>query len=193
MDQSFDSLETARSRWLEAGGDTSFHDIRWVQKLPPDSQEIDIALVVTSSQKRADLISTIADSFNVRFWVIEKVLAQSFSDILSIQSATSSSSGSWVNIPRRMMDWHKSLKGYFYGYAPASFSFSGGLWGLACNSIHFIDLVTGGRVNPASVDCEDLDDNWHESKRPGYYENTGSLKTTFSGGACYFNFKKGCL
>lgn len=184
MDQSSDSLETARSRWLEVGGDTCLHEIRWMQKLPSDLLEIDIALVVTSSQKRADLIDTIADSFNVRFWVIEKVLAQSCADILSIQSATSSSFGSWVNIPRRMMKWHKSLKEYFYGHAPVSFSFSGGLWGLACNSIHFIDLVawwTGESL--VSVDCMDLDYNWHESKRSGYYENTGSLKTTFSGGS----------
>jgi predicted dehydrogenase len=184
VDQSSDSLETARSRWLEVGGDACLHQISWMQKLPSDSQEIDIALVVTSSHKRADLISTIADSFNVRFWVIEKVLAQSCSEILSIQSATRTSSGSWVNIPRRMMKWHKSLKEYFYGHAPVSFSFSGGLWGLACNSIHFIDLVawwTGESL--VSVDCKDLDHNWHESKRTGYYEVTGSLKATFSGGS----------
>ena len=184
VDKSSDSLETARFRWLEAGGETSLHEIRWMQKLPSDLSEIDIALVVTSSQKRADLIGTIADSFNVRFWVIEKVLAQSCADILSIQSATSSCSGSWVNIPRRMMKWHKSLKEYFYGHAPVSFSFSGGLWGLACNSVHFIDLVawwTGESL--VSVDCEDLDHNWHESKRTGYYEVTGSLKATFSGGS----------
>ena len=184
VDKSSGSLETARSRWLEAGGETSLHEIRWMQKLPSDSHEIDIAFVLTSSQKRADLINAIADSFNVRFWVIEKVLAQSCADILSIKSATSSCSGSWVNIPRRMMKWHKSLKEYFYGHAPVSFSFSGGLWGLACNSVHFIDLVawwTGESL--VSVDCEDLDHNWHESKRTGYYENTGSLKTTFSGGS----------
>ena len=82
------------------------------------------------------------------------------------------------------MKWHKSLKECFYGHAPVSFSFSGGLWGLACNSVHFIDLVawwTGESL--VSVDCEDLDHNWHESKRTGYYEVNGSLKATFSGGS----------
>ena len=184
VDQSSDSIQTARSRWIEAGGETSLHEIRWMQELPSDLTEIDIALVVTSSKKRADLIKSIADSFNVRFWVIEKVLAQSSADVMSIVSAASVCSRSWVNIPRRMMKWHKTLKECFYGHGPISFSFSGGLWGLACNSIHFIDLVawwTGESL--LSVDCRDLDNNWHESKRSGYYESTGNLKITFSEGS----------
>ena len=63
-----------------------------MQKLPSDLSEVDIALVVTSSQKRADLINAIAGSFNVRFWVIEKVLAQSCADILSASNKSHGSS-----------------------------------------------------------------------------------------------------
>ena len=118
-----------------------------MQKLPSDLSGVDIALVVTSSQKRADLINAIAGSFNVRLWVIEKVLAQSCADILFIKSTTSECSASWVNIPRHMMKWHKSLKECFYEHGPISFSFSGGLWGLLVLAYIYSIWLLGGRGN----------------------------------------------
>ena len=60
---------------------------------------------------------------------------------------------------------------------------SGGHWGLACNAIHFIDLVswwTGSTVN--DVDCQGLED-WLPSKRPGYQEVFGSIMVNFCGGS----------
>ena len=54
---------------------------------------------------------------------------------------------------------------------------------MACNTIHFIDLVawwTGQSL--LSVDTEKLDKKWFESKREGYYEVTGELSAKFSGG-----------
>ena len=187
VDTLAESLVNARLRWIEVGGDSSFHQVHFLKHIPSDLPEIDLVLLATSSLNRADLVKSIADSSNVRFWVIEKVLAQSSTEVLSIQSATSAYSCSWVNIPRRMMKWHQSLRKCFLGHAPVSVSFSGGGWGLACNSIHFLDLVawwTGESL--VSVDCKDLDDNWHVTKRIGYYDITGSLKATFSGGSLLY-------
>ena len=54
---------------------------------------------------------------------------------------------------------------------------------MACNSIHFIDLVeflTNQSI--VTVDTSNVDKKWIHSKRPGYYEITGELLMKFSNG-----------
>jgi len=183
VDPSVESLEIARSRWVEAGGDESSHQVRWLESLPSNLQRVDIALILTSSKGRADLIDAIAKSIDVRYWVLEKVLAQSSEELKAIQSALVRCEGAWVNTPRRMMSWHQSLKIAFASHGPLEVSYSGGLWGLACNSIHFIDLVAWwSGESLVSVDTSGLDYHWYKSKRAGYFEITGELVAHFLGG-----------
>jgi predicted dehydrogenase len=184
VDPSAHSLETAISRWVEAGGNESPHQICWLESLPSDLQQVDLALIVTSSNGRADLIQRLADSIKVRHWVLEKVLAQSSKELDLIQSAVAKSKGTWVNTPRRMMGWHKAFKKICFNRSPLNVSYSGGLWGLACNSIHFIDLVAwwSGEFL-VSVDTRGLSRSWNVSKRSGYFEITGELIAYFSGGS----------
>jgi hypothetical protein len=81
------------------------------------------------------------------------------------------------------MSFHQALKEKFSVQRPFEVSYSGGLWGLACNSIHFIDLVAWWSGETlVSVDTGNLDDRWIQSKRPGYYEVTGELIAHYSGG-----------
>ena len=81
------------------------------------------------------------------------------------------------------MSWHQSLKAAFASRRPLEVSYFAGLWGLACNSIHFIDLVAWWSGEAlVSVDTSGLDHHWHESKRAGYFEITGELVARFSNG-----------
>jgi len=183
VDPSSDSLGNAKSRWIEAGGNESSHQVHWLQSLPSNLQRVDVALIVTSSKGRADLIDKIAKKIDVRYWVLEKVLTQSSEELREIQSALASCEGAWVNTSRRMMSWHQSLKDAFANRGPLEVSHSAGLWGLACNSIHFIDLVAWwSGESLVSVDTSGLDHLWHESKRAGYFEITGELLAHFSAG-----------
>ena len=183
VDPSSESLETAKSRWIEAGGDESPHQVRWLESLPSDLQRVDVALIVTSSKGRADLINKIAKAIDVRYWVLEKVLTQSSEELRAIQYALTGYEGVWVNTSRRMMSWHQSLKEAFASHGRLEASYCAGLWGLACNSIHFIDLLAWwSGESLVSVDTSGLDHHWHESKRAGYFEITGELVAHFSGG-----------
>ena len=183
VDPSSESLDTAKLRWIEVGGDESQHQVRWLVSLPVDLQRVDVALIVTSSKGRAGLIDKIAKEIEVRYWVLEKVLTQSSEELGLIQSALADFEGAWVNTPRRIMSWHQSLKEVFTDQGPLEVSYSAGLWGLACNSIHFIDLVAWwSGESLVSVDSSGLDHHWHESKRAGYFEITGELVAHFSGG-----------
>jgi len=183
IDPSDESLQIAKSRWLEAGGELSRHEIQWKKSLPTDLDYIDVAFIVTSSKGRANLVHSIASKAKVRYWVLEKVLAQSRSELELIRSSVITATGAWVNTPRRMMRWHNDLKEVFREKGPLTISYSAGLWGLACNSIHFIDLVawwTGESL--LSVDNSGLAKEWFDSKRAGYFEIFGNLRAVFSGG-----------
>lgn len=183
IDPSSESLETAKSRWIEVGGDESPHQVRWIESLPSDLHRVDVALIVTSSKGRAGLIDKIAKEIEVRYWVLEKVLTQSSEELGLIQSALAGCEGAWVNTPRRMMTWHQSLKEAFSVCGSLEVAYSAGLWGLACNSIHFIDLVAWWSGEAlVSIDTSGLDHHWLESKRAGYFEITGELVAHFSGG-----------
>ena len=140
VDPLSESLHTAKLRWLEAMGDESPHQVHWLETLPSNLKQVDVALIVTSSKGRANLINKIANKIEVRYWVLEKLLTQSSEELRLLQPTLAGCKGAWVNMPRRVTCWHKSLKEAFAGRVPLEVSFSGNLWGLACNSIHFIDL-----------------------------------------------------
>ncbi len=184
FDPSPAALATAKFRWEEAGGKGSKHTVRWLEKFPSDLQSVDVAFITSSSRGRTNLVETISNLANIRYWILEKVLAQSGDELKRMESALTGCDGAWVNKPRRMMNWHRSLKRLFTNAGPFNVDYSAGLWGLACNSIHFIDLVSWWSDEVLiSVDSNALDCHWYESKRHGFYEITGELVCRFSSGS----------
>lgn len=184
VDPSQNSLEAAKKCWFETlNGNESFHQISWLQTLPCDIRRVDLALVVTSSKGRAKLVRKVAESFDVRYWVLEKILAQSIVEVAEIRFALASSSGAWINTPRRMMPWHQALRGVFFGNGPLTVSYVGGNWGLACNAIHFLDLVTWWTGETVlSINTKGLEHKWQKSKRDDYFEVAGELVANYSCG-----------
>ncbi len=193
VDPSLDALNTAEARWIEVGGNTSVHRVCFVQSLPSDATRADVVFVATSAGRRADLVEKISKVLEVNYWVFEKVLAQSSLEVNRIQGAVRNRKGAWVNTSRRMMPWHQSLKSMFVNKGPLKVCFSGGLWGLACNSVHFIDLVAWWSGEELiGVETRGLSQCWHQSKRVGYFEITGELIAHFSSGtSLYLNSKMG--
>lgn len=187
VDPSENALDLARSRWEEAGGEGSPHRILWCDTLPAKVGKIDLALVLTSSKERALLVKKIVDISTVDYWLLEKVIAQSVADLKTIQSGVDASKGCWVNTSRRMMSWFRLMKNLFGPLAPLRVTYSrplDGLWGLACNSIHIIDLVSWwSRESLVSISTEGLNKRWFESKRVGYFEVAGELVAEFSKGS----------
>jgi predicted dehydrogenase len=184
VDPSSVALERAKSRWIEAGGEQCRHFISWANDIPLELKKIDLALVVTSAKGRAELVKQIASKMEVRYWVLEKVLAQSVDELEIISCTADQSHGAWVNTPRRMSVWHQSLKKAFESKGPIKAEYSADLWGLGCNSIHFLDLISwwmGEKLH--SIDTKSLDSHWFESQRAGYFEVTGKLVAHFTKGS----------
>jgi|TARA_B110000037_G_scaffold223162_1_gene303116 hypothetical protein len=184
VDSSDTSLSIAKIRWKEVGGDQSSHKISWFRVLPKNIKSFDLAIVATSSKNRAILVEQVVQSASVNYWVLEKVLAQSKQELEFINSTITDAKGIWVNTPRRLTSWHQQLKLKFYDQGPLTIKKVGGMWGLACNSIHFIDLVAWWTSESLlSVNTDRLDQTWFKAKRSGYFEITGELLISFSGGS----------
>jgi hypothetical protein len=131
------------------------------------------------------VVKQIASICDVQFWVLEKVLAQSVTELDDLLTLTQNSTGAWVNIPRRMMIWHQQIREKLQSDIPLHITVSGTLWGLACNGIHHLDLVewwTGEKLS--SINVSELDSHWIESKRKGAFEITGKITADYSGGTC---------
>ena len=132
----------------------------------------------------AALVKNISEACEVEYWILEKVLAQSEDEIHAIINSLSREGSTWVNTPRRAMKWHQNIKTHLLSNVPVEFTICGGQWGLACNAIHFLDLVqwwTGETL--LAVDTGHLDKGWIPSKRHGFFEIFGTITARFSNGS----------
>lgn len=178
------SLGRAEQRWNEVLGTETHHNVSLHTTFESLPRQLDIAIVATTADIRPQTVGEIANHTAVRFWVLEKVLAQSESGLDEIMSRIGNSSSAWVNTARRMIPWHKQIKLQLGLSCPITLKVEGGLWGVASNAIHFLDLIawwTGETLQ--YVDTNHLNPHWFKGKRQGYWEVSGTLKSRFSGGS----------
>lgn len=179
-----ESLILAKQRWNEALGQESEHEVSFHTSLDALPRLLNIAIVATTADVRPRVVCEIAKQSAVRYWVLEKVLAQNESGLDEILLHTGKSAGAWVNTPRRMMSWHQQIKAQLGGILPLTLEVNGGRWGLACNAIHFLDLLAWWTGETLQNICTDgLAKKWQKSKRPDYMEVFGGLEAQFSGGS----------
>ena len=89
---------------------------------------------------------------------------------------------SWINCPRRAWPIYNELRNLLREKEDLSIILKGGDWGLACNSIHFIDLIewlTSSEI--CGIKIDELDPEILDSKRKGFIELSGKLKVNFTG------------
>jgi hypothetical protein len=182
-----ESLYRAERRWIEVLTPEVPHEVIFCTSFAKLPRKIDVAIVTTTADVRPDVTGEIARRIDVRFWVLEKVLAQSESGLDQIISHIKKDSYAWVNLPRRINPWHKKIKSQFNLKPPLDFKFEGKLWGLACNAVHLLDLIEWWTDETLQSVCTDrLDQSWFESTRPTFWEVLGGVEARFSGGSCAF-------
>jgi len=145
----------------------------------------DIIIISTTADVRFKIIEDLFKN-NIKFknLILEKVLAQNYNNIEKILNIFESHTNVWINTPRRMMDWYSLIKKNINNNLPIKMSIRGGNWGLACNSIHFIDLInyfTGEHVT--KINTNNLNNKWNTSKRDNFFEVYGELNISFSNGS----------
>jgi predicted dehydrogenase len=184
VDPSLDALAVASQRWNDAGGEGSFHKVRFCQDLDDCPIDIDLAIVATTASHRAHVVSSLAERGRISYWILEKVLAQNIGQLAELIASVGAQSQAWVNTPRRTISWHRELKNQLNTSACVSLQVEGGPWGMACNAIHFFDLMawwTGEKL--ISINTDSIESLWIKAKRANNWEIAGSLKGIFSDGS----------
>ena len=160
------------------------HTIHICENLSSIPSSIDLVINATTAFERYEIIESISNFSTVDYWLIEKVLEQNTKNLRLIQNSLKKCVGAWVNTPRRIMPWYCEIKSKISLHSPLHFSYTGGNWGLACNAVHFIDLLSW-ITSEIVVSCDStlLDKNWIQAKRKGYFDVFGTLLIKFSGGS----------
>lgn len=140
----------------------------------------DLTVVATTAFARFKLLTNIVSLTKTRHWLIEKPLGQSSAEIKDICKWAFNRSA-FVNHPRRMMPWYKTISKDLIGKGPIKLNAFYSNFGIACNTSHLVDLVNWWTESfPISVCTDGLNKEWHEAKRPGFWDIQGFLKINFS-------------
>lgn len=181
IDPSISSIETAISR-VDPTSENNCASIDYYQSFEGVPEEIELAIIATSSKVRLDVLKSLVNKCNVRNIIFEKVLFQKLSEYEEASSILKSNEiNSWVNCSRRAWPIYEEVKSLLEGKNGITFKLTGGLWGMGCNSIHFIDIfewITSSSL--CKINIEGLDLEIIDSKREGFQEFRGILDITFN-------------
>ena len=141
-------------------------------------RNFDLLINSTTAENRFSLINNYNLSFNIKNFLIEKVVENNYVNLLSFERLKIKNC--WVNTFLRTLEIFKRVKTKI---SDNSFTFrvSGGNWGLLCNSIHYIDLVSWlAEKYPKEIKTNWISDQFIPSKRTGFIEIYGFFEINFS-------------
>lgn len=146
-------------------------------------QQLDLAIVATNAALRWQVMQDLLRHSAVSHLVLEKVLFQKLAEYDASETLIQEKKiHAYVNCPRRLYPYNLELKDILKG--PLRIDVHGSQWGLACNGIHFIDLMHFFTdAMPVNVTTSELDQKIYPSKRSGYFEVMGCLEVEFSDGS----------
>ena len=184
-DISEESLKRAEIRWNEVVSEQFRHKLQLLSDFNKIPKTIHLAIISTNSLSRAELVSSLNKKCEIRFWILEKVLAQSVIQIHEIESTLVNAEGVWVNTPYRAMEWYSKIKNQIHIGTNFTAEIRGGkTFGLACNAIHYIDLlcwISGESLVSSRI--KGLENTWFKSKRLGFWDLFGTMSLKFSNGS----------
>jgi len=180
------SLETARERFNSVAQNLIF-GINYVKNIRKIPENLDFSIIATNSNVRRKVIVDLLNQSICENILLEKVLFQKLEDYIEVDNLfIKKNINAWVNCSRRMWKFYKYLNRIIKYESINKVLVTGTDWGLACNSIHFIDLISFlCRLNKYSLINHKID-KVVESKRNGYFDIIGELGGNFNNN---LNFK----
>lgn len=182
VDPSEAALLNAEKLWNEAGGSSVRHSLRLAKNFEQLPSQADLAIAAVTADVRIPTLRQILEKTRVRYWVLEKVLAQSLQALDEIETILAGREGAWVNTPMHMWSFYKALR-KVCASGPIAMRYDD-VRGLACNAIHYVDFVSRWNgESVANVDTSRLASQWAPAERAGFFDVYGELNVTFSGGS----------
>jgi len=141
VDPQPEALALGRERVSEVPGRFSSQTVRWLSSLEEASRGGDLCIVATQAKGRCDRVREVAERLGYRFFLLEKLVAQSVQEAEDlIRFARDWKLSAWVNLKSRAYPFHQRAKQLLDPSDPILFSVVGGNHGLANNGIHAADL-----------------------------------------------------
>lgn len=179
------ALERAAARCAEIGANAA--SVTYVRSIDKIGSDLDVAIVATNADIRADIVRKLLAQRRVRGLLLEKVLftrPDDYADIAGVLQRHGVKA--WVNCVRRAWPFYRQLQERLASSVLREVSVSGVEWGLGCNSIHMLDLMAWlCRSNSYTIDSVRLDDGARPAKRVGFVEFTGALSGAFRNGPIF--------
>lgn len=144
-----------------------FTRIENINDLP---NNIDFAVVATSSSPRYDIVKTLIYK-GIKFFLLEKIVFQSESQFDKIiELLHQSGSLAYCNFVNRYYPNYIDIKESIMKEHPLTMVVSGGDFGLGCNALHYIDLFEYFTGRSARVTKHSLRVNSNGNRRGGIYK-----------------------
>jgi predicted CoA-binding protein len=168
------SIQKAKIRYSETK--IIEHNLSFVKTVEELPSEIDIVIVATNSDVRYEIIQKLISSKNVNNLVLEKVLFQKKSHYKDIMNLLDDNSiNCWVNHPKRMYKFYDDLKHNLKNADNINISVLGGDWGLACNSLHHLDIFEFLFESEITQLESNLERKLYDTKRANFKEFYGKI------------------
>ena len=140
-------------------------------------ENIDYAVISTLSNVRHKLLNDLVKTQKkIKHIVLEKVLFDRMDQYDDILKFISKDTKIWVNTARRHFNYYRKAKFFLADNEITNINITGGGFGLGCNGIHFLDLVSFfSDTSHISSIHNALDECIYPSKRAGFIEFHGSI------------------
>jgi len=178
VDPSLKSLKLSKLRASEIKFGNSESKINYRQNLPKN-KNFEICIISTNADVRAEVTKNFLKHCQTKHIIFEKILFQKDLDFDDISKLIDKFNiKTWVNLPRRNYCAYQEIKDKMDTDKSIKVIINGSSWGMACNSIHFIDLFAYlTNISEPKIIKASFSDNLLESKRgKKFYEVNGLIK-----------------
>ncbi|MGA9406832.1 MAG: oxidoreductase, partial [Bacteroidota bacterium] len=184
VDPSEQSLRIAKDRFDTSKTSGGNHKVNYLSDLDSVGHSFDIAIVATNSDARRTAIEKLSAQSQVAFFILEKLLFQRDEDYSAISRLLhNKGSKAWVNCTMRYVSFYANLKPEIAG-TKIHYNVYGSNFGLVTNAIHYLDHIAYlTECVDFVVDTSHLSEKPIESKRKGFLEFNGVLKSVFADGS----------
>lgn len=139
-------------------------------------KRFNILINTTNASGRFELIEKCVFKFKIDNLVLEKILENNIDNLKKFEDLELKNC--WVNTFLRSLKIFNQIKRKDHQYI--KMKIIGGNWGLCCNSIHYIDLMSWLiDKRPTEILTNKLSEDFVNSKRKGYKEIYGKLKIKY--------------
>jgi len=170
-------------RFSEMPSNPLILSVDYLESIDQIYDSVDVAIIATNADIRRKVIEDLLSKIKVKYLIMEKIVFQNPNDFIPIKTMLIKKGiKSWINCPRRSYTFYQELKKKLVNKI-IHIKVSGQNWGMACNSIHMVDLLAflTGQIE-MDFNVGDLYKRIYRSKRDGFLEIRGIMNVVTKGG-----------